>query len=206
MAEWGPATPASDRPLTSDAEEGAAESGFTLLELMMVMLIMAILLAIAIPTFSGAAVTTSWRDAQSRLVNSVISADTIYDQSVAGQFNTGPVAHPGFSLAQQAMAVQPELLFTTKAVDMSDVPPDVSIDLSADGEILILTDQSSDDHCWFVEDNKELTATNDGLAHATATQGVTYGESLDTRATCKASTIGGGGTFSGFGAKFPAFT
>ena len=53
------------------------EDGFTLIELMVVVLIIAILLAIAIPTFLGAQDRARDRGAQSDLRNSVTAAKTI---------------------------------------------------------------------------------------------------------------------------------
>ena len=59
-----------------EGEEG--EAGFTLIELMVVVLIIAILLAIAIPTFLGARKRANDRAAQSSLRNSLTAAKTIY--------------------------------------------------------------------------------------------------------------------------------
>ena len=60
------------RRLTKD------EEGFTLIELMVVVLIIAILLAIAIPTFLGARERANDRAAQSSLRNALTAAKTIY--------------------------------------------------------------------------------------------------------------------------------
>ncbi|MDQ3570633.1 MAG: prepilin-type N-terminal cleavage/methylation domain-containing protein [Actinomycetota bacterium] len=57
------------------------EGGFTLIELMVVVLIIAILLAIAIPTFLGARKRAQDRAAQSSLRNSLTSAKTIFTDS-----------------------------------------------------------------------------------------------------------------------------
>ncbi len=54
------------------------EGGFTLIELMVVVLIIAILLAIAIPTFLGAQNKAKDRAAQSGLRNTLTNAKTIY--------------------------------------------------------------------------------------------------------------------------------
>ncbi|MDP8991544.1 MAG: prepilin-type N-terminal cleavage/methylation domain-containing protein [Actinomycetota bacterium] len=54
------------------------EEGFTLIELMVVVLIIAILLAIAIPTFLGARKRAQDRAAQSSLRNALTAAKTIY--------------------------------------------------------------------------------------------------------------------------------
>ncbi len=57
------------------------EGGFTLIELMVVVLIIAILIAIAIPTFLGARQRAQNRAAQSSLRNALTAAKTIYTDS-----------------------------------------------------------------------------------------------------------------------------
>jgi type IV pilus assembly protein PilA len=54
------------------------EDGFTLIELMVVVLIIAILLAIAIPTFLGARERANDRGAQSSLRNGLTAAKTLF--------------------------------------------------------------------------------------------------------------------------------
>ena len=57
------------------------EQGFTLIELMVVVLIIAILLAIAIPTFLGARDRANNRAAQSSLRNALSAAKTLFTDS-----------------------------------------------------------------------------------------------------------------------------
>jgi type IV pilus assembly protein PilA len=57
------------------------DEGFTLIELMVVVLIIAILLAIAIPTFLGARDRANNRAAQSSLRNALTAAKTLYTDS-----------------------------------------------------------------------------------------------------------------------------
>src|SRR5271155_1139313 len=67
--------------------EGVAEAGFTLIELMVVLLIIAILLAIAIPTFLGVTTSANDRSVQSNLTNARTEAQTQYQaasQSYSG--------------------------------------------------------------------------------------------------------------------------
>src|SRR6202044_3215239 len=66
---------------------GEAEAGFTLIELMVVLLIIAILLAIAIPTFLGVTNSANDRAAQSNLTNALTEATAQYQS--AGQTFTG---------------------------------------------------------------------------------------------------------------------
>src|SRR5919197_2118818 len=58
--------------------EGRTEEGFTLIELMVVVLIIAILLAIAIPTFLGARTRAQDRAAQTSLRYGLVAAKTLY--------------------------------------------------------------------------------------------------------------------------------
>jgi prepilin-type N-terminal cleavage/methylation domain-containing protein len=63
--------------------EGAFEGGFTLIELMVVLLIIAILLAIAIPTFLGVTGSAKDRAAQSTLTNVVTETVAAYQNTQA---------------------------------------------------------------------------------------------------------------------------
>jgi type IV pilus assembly protein PilA len=61
----------------------AREAGFTLIELMVVLLIIAILLAIAIPTFLGVANSAGDRAAQSNLTNALTEVKALYQNSAS---------------------------------------------------------------------------------------------------------------------------
>ena len=74
----------------SRAELEGAEAGFTLIELMVVLLIMAILLAIAIPTFLGVKGGAQDRAMQSDLTNALTSAKAAYANS--GSYATTPAS------------------------------------------------------------------------------------------------------------------
>src|SRR2546430_3826248 len=70
------------------------EEGFTLIELMVVVLIIAILIAIAIPTFLGAKVRAHHRCAQSNLRNGLTADNSLY--SDGSKFSAdAAVALPG---------------------------------------------------------------------------------------------------------------
>jgi type IV pilus assembly protein PilA len=67
------------------------EQGFTLIELMVVVLIIAILIAIAIPTFLGAQNRARDRGAQSNLRNALTAAKTVATDN-SGQFDQVDIA------------------------------------------------------------------------------------------------------------------
>src|SRR3954449_5441407 len=80
------------------------EEGFTLIELMVVVLIIAILLAIAIPTFLGARTKAQDRAAQSDLRNALTTQKTYY------------VDNQAYTASSTALsAIEPRLTFGTTA-------------------------------------------------------------------------------------------
>jgi type IV pilus assembly protein PilA len=67
------------------------ESGFTLIELMVVVLIIAILIAIAIPTFLGARSRASNRATQSNLRNGLVAEKIVYTDTQQYYVNSAAV-------------------------------------------------------------------------------------------------------------------
>lgn len=125
-----------------DARGAAArdnDSGFTLIELMVVVLIIAILLAIAIPTFLGAQNKSKDRAAQSSVRNAHTAAKTIYadETDYAGTDET--------TLA----AVGPSLSFAATGAE-STGPKHVSV--SGSGQTFVAAAVSDAGDCFGITD------------------------------------------------------
>src|SRR3954471_4074746 len=93
-----------------------SEEGFTLIELMVVVLIIAILIAIAIPTFLGARQRANNRAAQSSLRNALTAAHIIFTDN-----NDSTAATAG-----AVSAVEPSLTFVANTASSSG-PKTVSV-------------------------------------------------------------------------------
>jgi prepilin-type N-terminal cleavage/methylation domain-containing protein len=141
------------RAQTAEFEgEEAAEAGFTLIELMVVLLIIAILLAIAIPTFLGVTNTASDRAAQSNLTNALTEGKTLYEVNAAYASNTVPYTAAAFN--SQA----PELQWnvgtacpTTIGNCVSAVVFDVGTTGDSEG-LSLAVDSTKTNTCWYAFD------------------------------------------------------
>ncbi len=116
------------------------DEGFTLIELMVVVLIIAILLAIAIPTFLGARNSANARSAQSNLRNADTAEQTYWTNNQA--WDTALTDTQGVSVEETA------LKWSTAAVAPGN-NVSVAADTAANG--VVLTAAGKDNHCYTVE-------------------------------------------------------
>jgi len=116
------------------------DDGFTLIELMVVVLIIAILLAIAIPTFLGAQDKAKDRSAQSSVRNTLSAAKVLYADK--GSYDEATAAN--------LQAAEPSLTFNDD-VTASTGPKIVSVDGSADLFYAVALSKTGD--CWAIRDN-----------------------------------------------------
>ncbi len=157
--------------LQESGGEGAAEAGFTLIELMVVLLIIAILLAIAIPTFLGVSGSANDRASQSNLTNALTEVKALYQNTQS--YNTGSL--PSATLAASA----PEFTWSQNAAIategtslVSEYPVDVSS--AGDGQGVILATYSKTGTCWYVVD-LETAPTSTKFTPDTGGTAVFYG-------------------------------
>jgi type IV pilus assembly protein PilA len=126
--------------------EGTADAGFTLIELMVVLLILAILLAIAIPTFLGVTKGANDRAAQSNLNTAFVNAKAAYQQNSQAYATSA-------TLVTALSTAEPSLQFTTAASTSQSM---ISVATSTDGFSVILAGQAKGTlNCWYLVDNTQ---------------------------------------------------
>src|SRR5215218_8861181 len=96
-----------ERPRARGRRSG--EAGFTLIELMVVVLIIAILIAIAIPTFLGARQRAQDRAAQSNLRNALTAEKTFYTDNQSYSNDTTTAGLKGIEPSLDWTALAPVL-------------------------------------------------------------------------------------------------
>jgi|1186.fasta_scaffold370597_2 type IV pilus assembly protein PilA len=144
------------------SREREPEAGFTLIELMMVVLIIAILIAVLIPTFVGAKQRAQDRAMQTGMRNALTAAKVLYSD------------HADYTQATVAglTAVEPSLTFVA-AGSISPGPNVVSVNPTS-ASYIVMAGQSRSGTCYFLADD----ASNGGV-------GVLYAKSSG--ATCNAN-------------------
>lgn len=148
------------------------EKGFTLIELMVVVLIIAILIAIAIPTFLGARKRAQDRAAQSNIRNAFTAEKTVYTD--AQQYATTTSDFDGSGVADMT-EIEPSLTYvTTNPPTVVGSTVSIVIDTTVTPNVLYVMAKSASGSCFFLRDDA-ATATSyakdtDGTCGAAATQ------------------------------------
>jgi type IV pilus assembly protein PilA len=139
-------------------ESAGEDAGFTLIELMVVLLIMAILLAIAIPTFLGVSGSANDRAAQSNLNTALTNAKS-YFQSNGQQFvNTTTNLT---TLVANLTSQEPSISWVTGPSTGSGT---ISVGVATDGNGIVLAALSKTNTCWYLVDNEAAEASTTGEA------------------------------------------
>ncbi len=141
--------------------EGAAEAGFTLIELMVVLLIIAILLAIAIPTFLGVTGSANDRAAQSNVTNALTELKALYQNgqtycptALLCAANTTPLPLSGAGSIQSS-APEFQWVVAATAVTPGSTVGIQPLDVVSAGDgagVIIAVDSKNANTCWYAAD------------------------------------------------------
>ena len=133
------------------------DAGFTLIELMVVLLILAILLAIAIPTFLGVTKSANDRAAQSNANTAFVNAKAAFQQ------NSQSYAAPA-TLVTSLSSAEPSLNFvagSTTGLTTAQAQGTVAVTSAGDGQAVIIAILSkSTGNCWYIVDNTASEAAS----------------------------------------------
>jgi len=170
---------------TAELETGeTVESGFTLIELMVVLLIIAILLAIAIPTFLGVTGSANDRAAQSNLTNGLTEAAAVFqgnNQSFSGISAALVSSAPEFAWTSAGTS---GVTLVAGSNGISVTPVDVAASLDAQG-VQLATLSKANNTCWYaVQLNATPLATGiAGTGFDTAASGTGFQTGATTAGT-----------------------
>jgi len=138
--------------------EGGEDAGFTLIELMVVLLILAILLAIAIPTFLGVTKSANDRASQSNINTAFTNAKALFQQYGQSYVNPNIAGFNNASFVASLTAAEPSVTFVagsqTAGTGNSSATGNVSVWEDGTGQGLVLASYSpSSKNCWLFVDN-----------------------------------------------------
>ena len=157
------------------------EQGFTLIELMVVVLIIAILLAIAIPTFLGARNTANARGAQSDLRNALTAEQTFWTNNQSFTVT-----------ATDLNPIEPNLTWVAAAPTKASAANTVATFMSSDGSMLWLQAYGKDGNCYTQFQNNEPGASGTVTGY--------YSTAASSAGACTAPTVTAAPTIENVGA------
>ena len=137
--------------LGGSCEEGAVEEGFTLIELMVVLLIMGILMAIAIPTFLSVTGSAGDKAAQSDLTNAVTNATSYY---INGQ------TFSGYNPKSSAINYNLSATATTGTTGVAAAQNDVGYYIGGNNTSVEFVSYSSAGVCWYILLDKNASGSD----------------------------------------------
>jgi type IV pilus assembly protein PilA len=143
-----------------------AEGGFTLIELMVVLLIIAILLAIAIPTFLGVTGSANDRAAQSNLTNGLTEATAVYQGANQAFGTSGTIqtlmqtSAPEFTWQASATNSGNQGQISVGAYDAQTNTP------ASDAQVIVIASLSKTGTCWWVANLQQNVQAIAGDANA----------------------------------------
>lgn len=163
-----------------------SDEGFTLIELMVVVLIIAILVAIAVPTFMGARERAQDRSAQSSARNSLSAARVLWAD--AGNYESADIV-------ADLSAIEGNITFVTGAANSTDsntvsVAVLESADVDSLDDTLVFAVYSDSGDCFYLGDNTSDTATAGTVITANSTQ---YAQDASGDGACNAADAPAGG-------------
>jgi type IV pilus assembly protein PilA len=120
------------------------ERGFTLIELMVVVMVIAILIAIAVPTFLGARQAANDRATQGNVRNAFSAARIFYNERFA--YSTVPA---------EMVAIEPSLNWTTTPLDSAASERSiymVTFDTPATAQTVVVAGRTNQGRCFYLKD------------------------------------------------------